>query len=62
MTNYIGVPKTRNDPLHVYLSTACLHENHEHCQAETNPQGEERFPGPASGAERRASAPVTAHK
>lgn len=45
MTNYTGVPKTRNDPHHVYLSTACLHENHEHCQCGTNLQGDQKTPG-----------------
>jgi hypothetical protein len=44
-SNYTGVPKTRNDRRHAYLSTACLHENHEHCQCKTNLEGEEKIPG-----------------
>lgn len=29
---------------HVYLSTACLHGIHEHCQAKTNVEGEPKIP------------------
>jgi len=30
---------------HVYLSTACLHGIHEHCQCKTNLEGEPKVPG-----------------
>ena len=30
---------------HRYLSTACLHGIHEHCQAKVNLEGEPKLPG-----------------
>jgi hypothetical protein len=44
-TNYTQAPGPGYSAPHVYLSTACLHENHQHCQCRTNLQGEEKVPG-----------------
>lgn len=30
---------------HVYLSTACLHGEHEYCQGAVTREGEEKIPG-----------------
>lgn len=43
-TNYTGPDPARNNRLHTYLSTACLHDNHDHCRARENLQGEPKIP------------------
>lgn len=38
---------------HVYLSTACLHGHHAHCQCEVNLAGEPKEPGRCKWCESR---------
>lgn len=43
-TNYTGSPSVGNVVRHVYLSTACMHGIHQHCQAGATQYGEEKVP------------------
>lgn len=44
-TNYTYPDEVWHDGQHVYLSTACLHDFHEHCQAPVNLQGDPKIAG-----------------
>jgi hypothetical protein len=44
-SNYTGLPTIGNGVIqHLYLSTACMHAIHEHCQATQNLEGEPKLP------------------
>ena len=44
-TNYTYPGEVWHDGQHRYLSTACLHGHHAHCQCDTNLQGQPKIPG-----------------
>lgn len=43
--NYLRDAVTRPDATHFYLSTSCLHGDHEHCRSAVNVDGDPKRPG-----------------